>query len=138
MSVDASDVKEAVASLRQYMQDLLLEFVQCPSLQGKEKSAQDVMERVLSRDLHMKIDRWALDEKALSSLRGFSPVSWSLEHSECVVGTYEAADLSAKSLIVNGHVDVVPVQPSNQWTRSPFDAYVKDGWLYGRGSGDMK
>lgn len=86
----------------------------------------------------MKVDRWALDEAQLSKLKGFSPVSWPLEQSECVVGTYDAAVPSARSLIINGHVDVVPVDPSHLWSRSPFDSYVKDGWLYGRGSGDMK
>jgi acetylornithine deacetylase len=24
------------------------------------------------------------------------------------------------------------------WARHPFDAAVKDGWMYGRGAGDMK
>lgn len=137
-SVGVDQVKEAVASFRQHAIDLLLELVRCPSLQGKERSAQDVMERVLSKELHMKIDRWALDEAQLSTLRGFSQVAWPLNESECVVGTYEAVDPAARSLIINGHVDVVPVDPSHLWSRSPFDSYVKDGWLFGRGSGDMK
>jgi acetylornithine deacetylase len=138
MRVGVEQVREAVASLREHMQELLLEVVRCPSLQGKERSAQDVMERVLRDELHMKTDRWALDEKQLSQLKGFSPVAWSMAQSECVVGTYDAVDPAARSLIINGHVDVVPVDPPHLWTREPFDAYVKEGWLYGRGSGDMK
>ena len=125
MKVSVEAVREAVGSLREHLQELLLELVRCPSLQGKERSAQDVMERVLRDELQMKTDRWALDEKQLSQLKGFSPVAWSLEQSECVVGTYEAVDPTARSLIINGHVDVVPVDPPHLWTREPFDAYVK-------------
>jgi acetylornithine deacetylase len=117
-------IKESVVSFRQHTQDLLLELVRCASLQGNERSAQDVMERVL-KDLDMKVDRWTLDEKQLSQIRGFSPVSWSLDRSECVVGSYEAKVPNARSLIINGHVDVVPVDPSHLWSREPFDSYVK-------------
>jgi acetylornithine deacetylase/succinyl-diaminopimelate desuccinylase family protein len=41
------------------------------------------------------------------------------------------------TLIINGHLDVVPVTPS-AWTRDPFDPQVVAGRLYGRGSADMK
>ena len=41
------------------------------------------------------------------------------------------------TLIINGHLDVVPVTAS-AWTRDPFDPQVTDGRLYGRGSADMK
>jgi len=40
-------------------------------------------------------------------------------------------------LIVNGHLDVVPVNAA-AWTHDPFDPTVVDGRLYGRGSADMK
>ncbi len=41
------------------------------------------------------------------------------------------------TLIVNGHLDVVPVRP-DAWTHDPFTPTVVDGRLYGRGSADMK
>ncbi len=41
------------------------------------------------------------------------------------------------TLIVNGHLDVVPVN-TEAWTRDPFDPQVVDDRLYGRGSADMK
>ena len=40
-------------------------------------------------------------------------------------------------LIVNGHLDVVPVNAA-AWSRGPFDPHVEDGKLYGRGTADMK
>jgi len=43
-----------------------------------------------------------------------------------------------RSLILNGHVDVVPVGDLQQWTEDPFSGVVEDGKLYGRGVTDMK
>jgi succinyl-diaminopimelate desuccinylase len=40
-------------------------------------------------------------------------------------------------ILLNGHVDVVPADPSG-WSHDPFDAVVKKGNIYGRGSADMK
>jgi succinyl-diaminopimelate desuccinylase len=41
------------------------------------------------------------------------------------------------TLIINGHLDVVPVA-AHAWSRDPFDPRVDDGRMYGRGTADMK
>jgi succinyl-diaminopimelate desuccinylase len=38
----------------------------------------------------------------------------------------------------NGHTDVVPVGDEAAWTHGPFSGDIEDGWLWGRGSTDMK
>jgi acetylornithine deacetylase len=43
-----------------------------------------------------------------------------------------------RSLALNGHIDVVSVEPRGSWTSHPFAAAVRDGRLYGRGACDMK
>ena len=43
-----------------------------------------------------------------------------------------------RSLLFNGHIDVVPPGDLTQWTMPPYEPVRRDGWLYGRGSGDMK
>ena len=43
-----------------------------------------------------------------------------------------------RSLLFNGHIDVVTVEPRDRWTSDPFRAEVRAGNLYGRGSCDMK
>jgi len=45
---------------------------------------------------------------------------------------------SGKTLGFNGHTDVVPVGDLDAWSVDPFGAEIKDGFLYGRGSTDMK
>jgi succinyl-diaminopimelate desuccinylase len=44
----------------------------------------------------------------------------------------------APLIVLAGHVDVVPPGPLDQWTVDPFEGAVRDGWLIGRGSADMK
>ncbi len=42
------------------------------------------------------------------------------------------------SIVLNGHIDVVPAGDRSKWERGPFDADIEDGLLHGRGSADMK
>ncbi len=43
-----------------------------------------------------------------------------------------------RSLVFNGHIDVVPANADEGWTSPPFSPEVRDGLLYGRGACDMK
>jgi acetylornithine deacetylase len=43
-----------------------------------------------------------------------------------------------RSLLLNGHIDVVPSEPRERWTTHPNRAEVRGGNLYGRGACDMK
>jgi succinyl-diaminopimelate desuccinylase len=42
------------------------------------------------------------------------------------------------NLILNGHLDQFPSVVGEKWTVDPYGGVIKDGYLYGRGSGDMK
>ena len=42
------------------------------------------------------------------------------------------------TLVFAGHTDVVPAGPLAEWAYPPFEPTVSDGWLYGRGSADIK
>ncbi|WP_102224809.1 M20 family metallopeptidase [Acidimangrovimonas sediminis] len=43
-----------------------------------------------------------------------------------------------KSLMLTGHIDVVPPGPAEHWKTDPFKAEVIDGRVHGRGAVDMK
>src|SRR5262245_12322919 len=48
----------------------------------------------------------------------------------------EGRDRSAPTLLLMGHLDVVPVNPTG-WQRDPFGAELVDGIVWGRGATDM-
>jgi len=43
-----------------------------------------------------------------------------------------------RSLLLNGHIDAVDVEPRDQWLSDPLRLTERDGYLYGRGANDMK
>ncbi|EDS34121.1 aminoacylase [Culex quinquefasciatus] len=55
-----------------------------------------------------------------------------------VIISWEGADPSAKSIILNSHMDVVPVY-AERWSHPPFAAHMTtEGRIYARGAQDMK
>lgn len=104
------------------------ELVRHPSLRTAEGSAQDLMERAMEAR-GLDIDRWALDASELAEHPGAGIVEVSYDGVDNVVGTYRPAAENGGSLILNGHIDVVPEGPEDQWSRSPWDATISDGWL---------
>lgn len=117
--------------------DFLAELVKIPSLRGQESAVQDFIAKVL-RDHGYSVDRWRIEVGDIEYLPGFSPVHVSYENSWNVVGVHRPANSKGRSLILNGHVDVVPTGPLDMWSRPPYEPRIEDGWMYGRGAGDMK
>ncbi len=56
---------------------------------------------------------------------------------ENAVGLIRGAG-GGRSLIYNGHVDVVPAGRVENWRHDPFSGRIDDGRIWGRGSTDMK
>jgi acetylornithine deacetylase len=108
-----------------------------PSTRGNEQSAQAFMAVELAARGY-EIDRWQIDIAEIQHLPGFSPVLTPYEDAVNVVGIHRPKTQQGRSLILNGHIDVVPAGPLDMWDSPPFEPRVADGWLYGRGGGDMK
>ena len=113
------------------------DFVRKPSLRGEEQTAQDFMAAAMAQR-GLSVDHWRIDVDAIRQHPAFSPVAISYERAFNVVGTYRPSNPQGRSLIFNGHVDVVPTGPWERWTTPPFEPRLDGNWLYGRGAGDMK
>ncbi|MBS4048041.1 MAG: ArgE/DapE family deacylase [Alphaproteobacteria bacterium] len=136
--VDLTDIRDAVGSLRDDAVALLSDMVRCPSLLGDEKSAQDLVRGVFE-NMGLQVDEFAIDEEKLKSHPGYSPSIVSYDGRHNIVGLHRPRHgTRGKSLIFNGHIDVVPVGAEALWTRPPFEPWIDGDKLYGRGAGDMK
>lgn len=115
----------------------LADFVRIPSLRFEEGPAQDFIAAAL-RARGYKVDDWTIRLSDLAHLKGFGPIMGDFSRARSVVGSHHPAEVKGRSLILQGHLDVVPAGPDEMWSTPPFDPVIKDGWMYGRGAGDMK
>jgi len=116
----------------------LADLTRLPSLRCQEATAQDFMAAAL-RARGLAVDRWKIRVEDIQNLPGFSPVAVSYEDAWNVVGAHRpAGGAQGRSLILNGHIDVVPTGPLDMWSHPPFEPQIADGWMSGRGAGDMK
>ncbi|MBP0632375.1 ArgE/DapE family deacylase [Cupriavidus sp. AcVe19-1a] len=117
---------------------MLSDLVACPSLLGQEGEAQHYMRDRFS-SMGLAIDEFEIDDDALRTHPAYSPSLISYAGRPNVVGIHQPRHGSTgRSLILNGHIDVVPVGDERLWTHPPFSPVVRDGRLYGRGAADMK
>lgn len=136
-SSDQDQIAEAVGRLRQYMIDTLSGFVRCRSLPGEEMSAARFLEEALA-DLGLASERIALRTEELMHLPLYSPACCPDGGRYNVLARHEPRTAGGRAVLFNGHLDVVPTGPHELWDPAPFDGAMRDGWLYGRGAGDMK
>jgi acetylornithine deacetylase len=114
------------------------DLIRFPSLRGAEKPAQQFVHEALATR-GMKVETFAIDVDRIKDHPGFSPVAVDYSDAVNVVATHEPREAKGRSLILNGHMDVVPEGPHEMWEVSPpYEPKVDGDWLYGRGGGDMK
>ena len=138
-ATDSGFVRElnaAVAATRTDTVRMLSELVALPSLLGDEASAQGWMADTLGT-MGLRVDRFDIDEAKLRSHRGWSPSIVSYDGRPNVVGVHRPRETRGRSLILNGHIDVVPVGNATMWTSPPFAPRIEGDRLYGRGAADM-
>lgn len=137
-TVTEREILDTVASQRDEAVALLQELVAHPSLLGHEASAQGLMKRQFGR-LGLRVHEFAIDEAKIRTHPGYSPSIVSYDGRPNVVGVHEPRGARrGKSLILNGHIDVVPVGAERLWSRPPFEPHIDGDRLFGRGAADMK
>jgi acetylornithine deacetylase len=116
---------------------LLCDLIAIPSLDGTPEEVQ-VQEHVADwmRGAGLEVDAWELD---FDALRAHPAFSWEIERPRGLgVAGVLGADRGGRSLIFNGHTDVVPAGERSNWRYEPWRGTIADGRVYGRGSVDMK
>jgi len=113
----------------------LSELIGVPSLTGDETAAQQHVAAQMAR-CGLDVDVWELDFDALSRHPAYC-IEVERERGLGVVGATGAA-AGGRSLIFNGHVDVVPPGELSHWRYPPWQGTLADGRVYGRGAVDMK
>ncbi|MDR7072296.1 peptidase [Fictibacillus barbaricus] len=88
-------------------------------------------------EIGLEVDMWYPDGEELAAHPYFCAGRTDFSKSPNVVGIWRGTG-NGKSLVLNGHIDVVPEGDLKQWDDHPFSGKVIDGKLYGRGSTDMK
>ncbi len=125
----------AIEGRRDELVALVADLVRRPSPLGEEAPAQEYVAMHL-RTSGLATDVWELDE-ALKALPEAGESGVPFAGRPNVAGVARGAG-GGRSLILNGHIDVVSPEPVAAWTHDPWAAEVAGDRMYGRGVYDMK
>ncbi|MFA6627675.1 MAG: ArgE/DapE family deacylase [Bacilli bacterium] len=107
---------------------------------GREKNGQEYMVKLFKEMEATQIIEDPMSEVAIQNIYD-NYHEGNLGHNQKdrynVYATFKG-NPKGRSLLFNGHVDVMPPGDENKWTVPPFNPTIKDGKIYGRGVADMK
>lgn len=114
----------------------LQKMVSIPSVTGDEAAIQKFVSDYMT-EIGLAVDMWETNWEELKTHPGYRPVDRGYEGRPNIVGTLKGSG-GGRSLLLNGHTDVIPVGKGEGWSDNPWSAKIKNGRIYGRGSCDMK
>ena len=130
------EIAQAVSAEAPAIEDLLRRLIEQPTTLGNEDAGQAVM-REAFEDLGLEPIEVHMDAEALHSHPAAAPFDWGVDGKVNLVAPW-GGTRGGRSLILNGHIDVVPAEENDQWARDPFRPVREGDWIYGRGAADMK
>lgn len=146
--VDRSELVERVLAVIdanwQREVECLRALVAAPTLNNREGLGQAVILRELE-DLDVEVDAFDMGPEGIETHHRYQPIppdflpaDYSFANRPNVVARWASASGGGRSLILNGHVDVVSTAPDHLWTRDPWGGQIEGNRMYGRGTADMK
>ncbi|PWT89160.1 MAG: acetylornithine deacetylase [Acidobacteria bacterium] len=135
--MDASHINHTLKELRSDAIGLLQDLVRIQSITGNENSVQQYLAEHL-KSMKLDVDEWNPMRKDLENHAGFSDDGLPLGERPVLVARWKGVQKEARSIILNGHVDVVPVGDENAWIDGPWSGAYREDQVWGRGSCDMK
>jgi acetylornithine deacetylase len=114
----------------------LQRLIEFHSVTGTETAIQTFIAAHL-KELGLRVDQFDADPDVLRQYPGFLEPEKPLAGRPNVVGVWKG-HADGRSLLLNGHVDTVPLEPLSEWVRGPLSGAWVDGRVWGRGASDMK
>lgn len=142
MANQTKDIKNAIMRKIDHTHDevfqLLQRLVRIPSVVGHEGKAQERM-ATLYASLGLNVEKVVARKEDLVTHPAYIEIGFPYNDSRPnIVGIYTGTG-SGKSLILNGHIDVVSPEPVETWEGGdPWSGRIEGNHLYGRGAADMK
>jgi acetylornithine deacetylase/succinyl-diaminopimelate desuccinylase-like protein len=116
------DVRAHVEANRETFLRTLLDYVSQPSVSATGEGVAEAAERAAE----------------LMRAAGMTAEALPTPGSPVVIGHAEGRSATAPHVLIYGHYDVQPPGPLEEWHSPPFEPQVRDGRVYGRGTGDNK
>jgi acetylornithine deacetylase len=141
MSNDArTRVLQQVDEMTDSMVGELQTVVRIPSISGtdEENEGQSHMASLFAA-VGLEVDHWQIDLDEVQRQADFPGMEVEREEAWGLVARLPGTGTGdGSTLMLNGHIDVVPQGDPNAWSDDPFSGAIRDGNLFGRGSCDMK
>ena len=129
-------VLEKINERREASIAFLQKIIAIPSVTGDEARIQKFLADYMTQ-LGLAVDAWETDWEQLKKHPAYRTVERGYEGRPNIVATLKGTG-GGRSLLLNGHTDVIPVGDGKGWSDDPWSAKIKGGRIYGRGSCDMK
>jgi acetylornithine deacetylase/succinyl-diaminopimelate desuccinylase-like protein len=125
MTITAPTVESFLESTREQRLESYFELLRIPSVSTLPEHAPDM--RRAAEWIAAEMRRIGLENVEVTTTPGHPIVYGDWLHAP-----------DAQTILVYCHYDVQPVDPIDLWETAPFDPFVKDGRVVGRGSSDDK
>ena len=129
-------VVEVIDRNRDRLIGFLRTLVSFPSVTGEELQIQNFIAGKL-KAMGIQVDMWEPDHEKLKKHPAYLFSERGYRDRPNVVGVCRGTG-EGKSLLLNGHVDVIPAGPPDAWEYDPWGGSIQGNRLYGRGASDMK
>ncbi|CDQ38786.1 MULTISPECIES: ArgE/DapE family deacylase [Virgibacillus] len=104
---------------------------------GNEKAIQTFIQGHLD-EMNLTTTTFDPEPERLKKYHNYGQPEWSYQDRPVLVGEWENPNKIGKSLILQGHIDVVSAEPVELWDYDPYHPTIVDERMYGRGICDMK
>jgi acetylornithine deacetylase len=135
--IGEAEIYRVVRDRRQDLVDLTRHVIQIASVTGSEGQIQAYFAD-RARSLGLDVDVFEPDLNALAKHPAYEPLEGLSFAGRPNIVAIAKGSGGGRSLILNGHVDTIPVEPRAAWKFEPFSGEIKQDRIFGRGASDMK